>query len=174
MKRNDSSLPTRAGSILVITMVMLAVLALIGATVLRTVVTRYDYTQKSIGWEKALDTAEAGADYGLANCRWNVTGGSAPWSGWKKYDASTQAQFVDMGSVNAHSIGSLTIKGNPAVGAISGNDFLGNIDVAISIGKILGPPQWEAAPARSTATSTQSARSDRSTYSMTPMELLEF
>jgi hypothetical protein len=65
---------------------MLMVLSLVGATVLMTVSTRYNYTQKAIGWDEALAAAEAGADYGMVNCRRTLpTSTTSPWTGWEKY-----------------------------------------------------------------------------------------
>jgi len=65
---------------------MLMVLSLVGATVLMTVSTRYNYTQKAIGWDEALAAAEAGADYGMVNCRRTLpTSTTSPWIGWQKY-----------------------------------------------------------------------------------------
>lgn len=74
----------KKGSTLVVALLMLLVLSAVGANLLLSVSTRYDNTQKAIGWEKALPAAEAGAEVGLANVRWSVTGAATPWSGWKK------------------------------------------------------------------------------------------
>ena len=55
-----------------------------------------------------------------------------------------QAQFVDFGAISAHSIGTLSLIGNAAaasstaVGSLSGNDFLGTITVAGTLGSIRG------------------------------------
>lgn len=68
---------------------MLMVLSLAGASVLMNVSTRYNYTQKAIGWDEALSAAEAGADYALANCRRTLsTSPTSPWTGWQKYSGA--------------------------------------------------------------------------------------
>ena len=46
---------TESGSTFVISLLMLMVLSMIGSAVLMTVSTRYNYTQKAIGWDEALD-----------------------------------------------------------------------------------------------------------------------
>src|ERR1700683_1756721 len=75
-----------SGSTFVIALLMLMVLSLVGATGLMTVSTRYNYTQKAIGWDEALAAAEAGADYGMVNCRRTLpTSETSPWIGWEKY-----------------------------------------------------------------------------------------
>ncbi len=73
---------------MVIALLTLAVLSVVGTTVLMSVSARYGYTQQAVGWEKALAMAEAGADFGLANCRRTLTGTSPPWTGWQKYVTS--------------------------------------------------------------------------------------
>jgi hypothetical protein len=74
------------GSTLVIALLTIAVLSVVGATVLMSVSVRYGYTQQAVGWEEALGIAEAGADFALANCRWTINGNSTPWNGWRKYN----------------------------------------------------------------------------------------
>jgi hypothetical protein len=75
-----------SGSAFIVALLMLMVLSLVGATVLMTVSTRYNYTQKAIGWDEALAAAEAGADYGMTNCRRTLpTSTINPWIGWQKY-----------------------------------------------------------------------------------------
>src|SRR5881227_1327175 len=81
--RND-----RAGNTLLVALLMLAILSVVGANVLVAVSSRYNYTQKAVGWTEALTAAESGVDYGFANCRWSLASPSA-WSGWKKYSSST-------------------------------------------------------------------------------------
>ena len=71
-----------AGSTLLVAVLLLAVLSLVGATVLQTVSNRYDYTQKAVGWSQALNAAEAGADFGFASCGWNRAGQASAFSGW--------------------------------------------------------------------------------------------
>ena len=80
----------RAGNTLLVAVLLLAVLSLVGATVLQTVSNRYDYSQKAVGWSEALNAAEAGSDFGFANCGWNLTGAGA-WTGWKKYNSGTSS-----------------------------------------------------------------------------------
>ena len=57
----------RSGNTLLVALLILAVLSLVGATVLQTVSNRYDYSQKAVGWSEALNAAEAGADFGFAH-----------------------------------------------------------------------------------------------------------
>jgi hypothetical protein len=79
-----------SGNTLLVAVLLLAVLSLIGATVLQTVSNRYDYSQKAVGWAEALNAAEAGGDFGFAHCGWNLAG-QAAWTGWKKYDSATSS-----------------------------------------------------------------------------------
>jgi len=78
----------RAGNTLLVAVLLIAILSLVGATVLQTVSNRYDYSQKAVGWSEALNAAEAGADFGFANCGWNLTG-QPTWVGWKKFSNLT-------------------------------------------------------------------------------------
>lgn len=91
-----------AGNTLLVAMLFLAVLSLVSATVLQTVSNRYAATQKAVGWSESLNAAEAGADFGYANCGWNVAG-QAAFSGWKKYDsgASGWVDVTDVADANA-------------------------------------------------------------------------
>jgi hypothetical protein len=80
----------RGGNTLLVAVLLLAVLSLVGATVLQTVSNRYDYSQKAIGWSEALNAAEAGTDFGFANCAWSLdNSGTSAWTGWKKFDTAT-------------------------------------------------------------------------------------
>ena len=91
-----------AGNTLLVAVLLLAVLSLVGATVLQTVSNRYDYSQKAVGWSEALNAAEAGADYGFANCGWTLAGQPA-WTGWQKYNAGTSSwvTVTDAADANA-------------------------------------------------------------------------
>ena len=91
------------GSTLVIALLTLAVLSVVGTTVLMSVTARYGYTQQAVGWEEALGVAEAGADFGLANCRWTINGNSTPWAGWKKYVSATQTWVTVADTTDANS-----------------------------------------------------------------------
>ena len=85
-RRSFRSAKRSSGSTFIIALLMLMVLSLVGATVLMTVSTRYNYTQKAIGWDEALAAAEAGADFGLVNCRRMLpTSAIDPWIGWQQY-----------------------------------------------------------------------------------------
>src|SRR5437773_593463 len=64
------------GSVALVSLLTLAVLALVGATVLLNVSRRYNGNMKVQGWQEALTAAEGGADLGLANLRWTVVQGS--------------------------------------------------------------------------------------------------
>ena len=73
----------RAGSTLIVSLLTLTLVSIVGATVLMAVSSRYNYTQKAVGWQESLGAAEAGADYGLANCRQTLSSGiPSAWSGW--------------------------------------------------------------------------------------------
>lgn len=102
----------RAGNTLLVALLMLAVLSVVGATVLQTVSTRYNYSQKAVGWSEALNAAEAGADYALANCRWTLspTSSASPsptppsaWTGWKKgvYNAPNWVAVTNTADANS-------------------------------------------------------------------------
>ena len=91
------------GSSLIIALLTLSTLSLVGATVLMNLNSRYNYTQKAVGWEAALSAAEAGADYGFANCRWTIgTGGTSPWNNWKKFDSTTSTWITVTNSSDAN------------------------------------------------------------------------
>jgi hypothetical protein len=92
----------RAGNTLLVAVLLLAVLSLVAATVLQTLSNRYDYSQKAVGWSEALNAAEAGVNFGFANCEWNLSGQSA-WTGWKKYSAGTSGwvTVTDANDANA-------------------------------------------------------------------------
>lgn len=60
----------RAGSSLLIALLTLAVLSIVGTTVLMNLSSRYGGTRQSIQWQGALAIAEAGADFG-----WQTAGG---------------------------------------------------------------------------------------------------
>ncbi len=100
-ERDISIQNNRAGSTLVFALLMLAILGFVGANVLTTVTNRYNYTEKAVGWQEAIDAAEAGADVGLANCRRTLTGGA--WTGWKKYDAGTSSWVTVSDTTDANS-----------------------------------------------------------------------
>jgi len=75
----------------------LTILSLIAGSVLLTVTTRYNYSQKAIGWQESLFAAEAGIDFGFANCREMVVSGSiGAWTNtgttayWTLYSGSNQ------------------------------------------------------------------------------------
>ena len=76
----------RSGSTLVIALLMLTVLASVGATILLTASRRYNGNMQTQGWQEAIFAAEGGADVALANLRWTVVSGSpTPFnsaSGW--------------------------------------------------------------------------------------------
>ncbi|MEO6969842.1 MAG: hypothetical protein ABI217_02985, partial [Chthoniobacterales bacterium] len=73
-------------------MLLLAILSLVGATVLQTVSNRYDYSQKAVGWSEAFNAAEAGTNFGFANCVSSLgNSGTNPWTGWQKFDTATSA-----------------------------------------------------------------------------------
>jgi len=91
-----------SGNTLLVAVLLLAVLSFIGATVLQTVSSRYDYSQKAIGWAEALNAAEAGVDFGFAHCGWNVSGQPA-WTGWKKYDSATSNWITVTDATDANS-----------------------------------------------------------------------
>jgi hypothetical protein len=60
--------------------------------VLQTVSHRYDYSQKAVGWAEALNAAEAGTNFGFANCVWSLgNSGTGAWTGWKKFDTTASS-----------------------------------------------------------------------------------
>ena len=94
----------RAGNTLLVAVLLLAVLSLVGATVLQTVSNRYDYSQKAVGWSEALNAAEAGADYAFTNCVWSLgNSGMNAWTGWKKYDTGTSSWVPVTNSADGNS-----------------------------------------------------------------------
>lgn len=98
--KTKTDIRQRAGSTLLIAMVTLASLALVAATLIDTVSSRYNYTQKTVGWAEALNAADAGADFGLANCRFTLTSGA--WVGWKKYDSATSSWVTVTNTADAN------------------------------------------------------------------------
>ena len=110
----------RNGSTLIIAMVTLATLSLVAAALLESVTTRYNATQKAIGWAEALNAADAGADYGLANCRMTLTSGA--WTGWKKYDSSTSSWIAVTNTADANA---QLAAGNKIIYDLPSNSHLG-------------------------------------------------
>ena len=89
-------------STLIIALFTIAVLSMVGATVLMSTFARYGYTYQAVGWEGALGIAEAGADFALANCRWTINGNSTPWTGWEKYASATQTWVTVTNAADAN------------------------------------------------------------------------
>jgi len=80
------------GNTLLVAVLCLAVLSVVGASVLQTVSHRYDYSQKAVGWAEALNAAEAGTNFGFANCVWSLgNSGTGAWTGWKKFDTTASS-----------------------------------------------------------------------------------
>jgi len=71
-----------SGSVLVVTLVTVAVLALLAAHVCRVITARSRSFYQAASWNEALSAAEAGADLGMAAIRQN------DWTGWQGPDAS--------------------------------------------------------------------------------------
>jgi hypothetical protein len=90
---------TDAGSVTVLALLMLAIVSLIGATVLFNVARLYNGNQKVQGWQEALYAAEAGADIGLANLKWNAVPGGSPTPfdsslGWAKTTTANNTLYT--------------------------------------------------------------------------------
>ena len=81
---------SEAGNTLLVALGMLAILSAVGANVLLSVTSRYQHTQKAVGWSEALNAAEAGVDDAFANCRRTITNAAA-WTNWKKYNTGTSS-----------------------------------------------------------------------------------
>ena len=97
--RNPRSEST--ASTIVVAMITLVTLAIIATTVLETLNSRYNYAQKVIGWNEALYAADAGADFGLANCRLTLSSGA--WTGWKKYNSASSSWVTVTDTADANS-----------------------------------------------------------------------
>src|SRR5436853_625937 len=74
--------PDRSGSVLLVTLFTIAVLALLAAHVCRVVTARARTFAYSASWNEALSAADAGADLAIAAVRTNT------WTGWQGPDAS--------------------------------------------------------------------------------------
>ena len=82
--------PTRrSGSILPMTMISLAVLAMMAAAALYRVGPRLASTYHSASWNDALNSAEAGADYALLSLNTSRTDPATAWAAWTPNDATT-------------------------------------------------------------------------------------
>ena len=78
-----------SGSILPMTMISLAVLAMMAAAALYRVGPRLASTYHSASWNDALNSAEAGADYALLSLNTSRTDPATAWAAWTPSDAST-------------------------------------------------------------------------------------
>jgi hypothetical protein len=135
------------GSTLVIALLTIAVLSVVGMTVLMSVSARYGYTQQAVGWEEALGVAEAGADFGLANCRWTINGHSTPWAGWKKYVSATQTWVTVADTTDATSEltagRKIIYDGSHLVGSGQGaTDGWYHVEVDVPASMIIGLNPW--------------------------------
>ncbi len=90
LHRLMTSRRSEAGNTLLVALGMLAILSAVGANVLLSVTSRYQHTQKAVGWSEALNAAEAGVDDAFANCRRTITTAAA-WTNWKKYNTGTSS-----------------------------------------------------------------------------------
>ncbi len=136
------------GSTLIIAMVTLATLSLVAATLLENVSSRYNYTQKAIGWGEALNAADAGADYGLANIRATLTTGA--WAGWKKYDSTTSTWVTVANTADANAelaAGNRIINDVPSSAHLVGTgegtvDLWYHVEVDAPSSFVVGGNQW--------------------------------
>jgi len=86
--------PTRrprreAGSILVVAMIAMGVLALLAAAALHEVGNRHAVTFHSQSWNEALSSAEVGADIALAAMNASMSSPTTAWAAWTPANATT-------------------------------------------------------------------------------------
>ena len=80
--------PTQGG-VLVTTLLIIAVISMLTASVLYRVTSRHATTYQSVSWNEALSSAEAGADFGLQALNKSIASPSTAWTGWTPPDATT-------------------------------------------------------------------------------------
>lgn len=115
-------------------LVALVVLAVIGASVLRTVLPRFHVTHQTAAWQEARLAAEAGIDLALERLNQNVpnpTASTADWTGWKK-SASSNASGNDLAKSTATSVAGIVASGNALTASPS--IYLDNADVSNAAG----------------------------------------
>lgn len=75
---------SQEGSVLIVTLSMIAILMLLVGVTLVSTTNKYFTAYQWASWQEALQGAESGADIAMAEMRKDVTGsGGVPWVGWK-------------------------------------------------------------------------------------------
>src|ERR1700682_5486547 len=83
----------RAGSVIVITLLTLAILSVIAAGTLSVVSSKYNSTFQASSWQESLQGAEAGVDIAMAA----LNDGSS-WTGWNQVNSSPPPRSAPSGS----------------------------------------------------------------------------
>ena len=84
---HSTSLPR--ASVLLVTVIIIAVLSLVSASILTNLGHRYRASFHSSSWQEAVIVAESGADLGMSALNASIANPSTAWSGWTPADAAT-------------------------------------------------------------------------------------
>ena len=77
------------GGVLVTSLLIIAVISMLTASILYRVTSRHATTYQSVSWNEALSSAEAGADFGLQALNKSIASPATAWTGWTPPDATT-------------------------------------------------------------------------------------
>src|SRR5215213_6368785 len=90
---------SRAGSALMIALVMVGVLIGLGATSFIVINNKYRVVHQAASWEESLLTAEAGVDIALTEVRKQLWDPTHAWSGWTTADGTEATPGPTIGPV---------------------------------------------------------------------------
>ena len=122
------------GSAIIVALLSLAIISVLAAGVLRTVVPRYQVSFQTAGWQESRLAAEAGVDLALERLNANVanlTTSSADWTGWKQ-DATTAASGALFSQSKGTAVSGVVATGNALTATPS--IYLDNVDVSPAVG----------------------------------------
>lgn len=133
-RKNSSAHRRSPGSVIIVALLSIVIIAVLAGAVLRTVVPRYHLSHQTAGWQEARLASEAGVDLALDRLNANVanlTTANADWTGWK-LNASTNATGTVFAQSNATAVSGLVATGN----ALTATPpiYLDNVDVSPSTG----------------------------------------
>ena len=77
------------GSILVTTLLTIAVVSLMSVAILSRISSRHATTYQSVVWNEALTSAEAGSDFAIQALNKSISNPGTAWTGWTPSDATT-------------------------------------------------------------------------------------
>lgn len=87
-RRGVAEAAAQNGSVMIVVVIGVTVLASIIAGTLLSVSTNYRTTVHAANWQESLLTAETGADYAMATLRKTISDPASSWAGWKTVDGN--------------------------------------------------------------------------------------